>query len=117
MVLVDATQECLYRARMNELDALVKAAELAGGQSALARGTGVKQGHVWWWINKSGQAPADKVLDIERAIDGAVTRHELRPDIYPFEDTPNGGARAAGQTEDAPPAPEPVPPDKQPKVA
>ena len=85
MVLVDVTQESLYRARMNELGALEKAVELAGGQTALARAVDVKQGHIWWWLNRSGKAPAEKCIDIERATAGAVTRHELRPDVYPIE--------------------------------
>ena len=85
MVLVDKTQESLYRPDMNELSALEKAVQLAGGQTALAKTVDVKQGHVWWWLNKSGKAPAEKCIDIERATNGAVTRHELRPDIYPIE--------------------------------
>lgn len=62
--------------------ALRRAVVKAGGQSALARACGVKQGHVWHWLNKSRSVPADYVLIIEAATGGAVTRYELRPDIF-----------------------------------
>ncbi len=84
-IFVDVVQEALYHARMNKLSALKKAVRLVGGQTALAKTVDVKQGHVWWWLNKSGKAPAEKCIGIERATNGAVTRHELRPDIYPLE--------------------------------
>lgn len=60
-----------------------RAVEIAGGQSALARLIGCKQAHVWWWLNRSLRVPAEYVLPIEAATEGAVTRHDLRPDIYP----------------------------------
>lgn len=65
------------------MSGLKKAIELAGGQSALARLIGVKQGHIWHWLNKSKKVPAEYVIPIETALDGQVKRHELRPDIYP----------------------------------
>lgn len=42
----------------------------------------VKQGHVATWLTRSKKAPADMVLRIERATDGKVTRHQLRPDVF-----------------------------------
>jgi len=65
-----------------EVVVLSRAIENLGSQSALARACGVKQGHVWHWLNKSRNVPADYVLTIEAATGGAVTRHELRPDIF-----------------------------------
>jgi len=65
-----------------EVVALSRAIEKLGGQSALARACGVKQGHVWHWLNKSRRVPGDYVLTIEEATGGAVTRYELRPDIF-----------------------------------
>jgi DNA-binding transcriptional regulator YdaS (Cro superfamily) len=65
-----------------EVAALSRAIEKLGGQSALARACGVKQGHVWHWLNKSHSVPANYVLVVEAATGGAVTRHELRPDIF-----------------------------------
>lgn len=64
--------------------ALQRAIDLVpGGQSGLARCIGVKQGHVWYWLNRrSGQAPADVCRLIEAATGGRVTRYELRPDVF-----------------------------------
>lgn len=78
--------------------ALERAIAEAGGQSALARKVGRKQGHVWHWLHKSKQVPAELVIPIERATDGKVTRHELRPDLYPADEAqpmgPNDEAAA-----------------------
>lgn len=73
-----------------EHQALVRAVEKAGSQSALARALGLKQQHIWNWLNKTGRAKAEYVVAIEKAVDGAVMRHELRPDLYPPEDRTNG---------------------------
>lgn len=76
------------------IEALREAVEWAGGQTPLARAiaavqppgrTKVKQQHVWHWLNVSRSVPADHVLAIEQATGGHVTRHELRPDLYPLE--------------------------------
>jgi len=72
--------------------AFERAVEIVGGQSALARALGVKQGHVWHWLNKSGRCPAEHVLTVETATSGAVSRHQLRPDLYP---APDSGAPSA----------------------
>jgi DNA-binding transcriptional regulator YdaS (Cro superfamily) len=41
--------------------------------------------HVWNWINRSkGKVPGEYVIAIEKA--SGVSRHELRPDLYPVED-------------------------------
>lgn len=63
--------------------ALQKAITVLGSQSALAREVGVKQGNVWNWLNITKKVPAEYVLKIETATGGAISRHELRPDIYP----------------------------------
>lgn len=55
---------------------------LDNNQSKLARICGVTQPTVWGWINKGrGLLPAEYVLAVEEAT--GVSRHELRPDIYP----------------------------------
>lgn len=64
---------------------LQRAVSIAGGQTALATVLGVRQPHVWNWLNRSGGVvPPEYVIPIERAT--GVSRHELRPDIYPIED-------------------------------
>lgn len=72
---------------------LERAIAAAGGQSALARAIGVQQAHVWYWLKKrDGKVPAEQVLPIE-AVTG-VSRHALRPDLYPEPATPAGEAAA-----------------------
>lgn len=44
---------------------------------------GVSQPTVWRWLNQSKQLPAEHVLTAEAAT--GVSRHLLRPDIYPLE--------------------------------
>lgn len=68
---------------MDELEALREAARRAGGQSQLARICKKSQPSVWGWIHRKKCLPAEHVLDVEAAT--GVSRHLLRPDIYPRE--------------------------------
>lgn len=69
-----------------EQTALERAIAILGDQSKLAAAIGLKQGHVWHWLRKANKrVPAEHVIKIEEATGGQVTRHELRPDIYPDE--------------------------------
>jgi DNA-binding transcriptional regulator YdaS (Cro superfamily) len=52
-------------------------------QAELARRLGVTQGMVWQWLKGVRRVSAEKVLALEEATNGKVTRHEIRPDIYP----------------------------------
>lgn len=63
--------------------ALATAVSIIGGQAQLARILGVSQPNVWHWLHKAERVPAEYVIKIEQATDGKVSRHELRPDIYP----------------------------------
>lgn len=54
-------------------------------QTELARRVGVSQGMVWQWLNGVRQVSAEKVLTVEEATGGMVSRHEIRPDIYPLD--------------------------------
>lgn len=64
---------------------LQRAVTLAGSQTELARRIGVQQAHVWNWLNRSkGKVPGEHVIPIEKAT--GVSRHELRPDLYPTEE-------------------------------
>ena len=88
---------------MNEIaqkSPLERAVGLVGGQSELARrvservGRRVRQGTLWKWLRPGARVPTEDgiVLAIEaitrdvatgrREPDLAVTRHELRPDVY-----------------------------------
>jgi len=54
-------------------------------QTELARRLGVTPGLVWQWLNGRRPIAATKVIPLEVATDGRVSRHDLRPDIYPVE--------------------------------
>jgi DNA-binding transcriptional regulator YdaS (Cro superfamily) len=58
-----------------------KAIKIAGSQSALARKIGVPPQYVQYWAKKN-RVPAERVIAIEKATDGEVTRAELRPDLF-----------------------------------
>ena len=63
------------------MQALERAVATIGGLSKLASRIGVRPQVIVNW--RSRGIPAARVLDIERATEGKVTRHELRPDLYP----------------------------------
>ena len=62
---------------------LVRAIDAAGSQSELARRLGTRQSTVSSWLLRSGRVPAEFVLKVEAAT--GISRHDLRPDIYPIE--------------------------------
>ena len=82
------------------LQALERAVEIAGGQSEFARrltiareqlfrddgGTGelrpIKQQHVDYWLRVMKKLPAEHARPAEMAVDGKVSRHEFRPDVF-----------------------------------
>lgn len=71
--------------KKDPLTFLVKAIQIAGSQSALARAIGVRQCHIWTWLNRNKKVPAKHVINIEKAV--GISRYDLRPDIYPrFDD-------------------------------
>ena len=77
------------------LDALREAISVAGSQGKLARMCGVSSTAVWKWLQVAKRIPAEFVLSAEAGT--GVSRHRLRPDIYPVE--PMGsGFRRAGQS-------------------
>lgn len=68
-------------------EALQAAVARAGSQSALARVCGVSQAAVWKWIQRGKRLPAELCLVVERET--GVSKHSLRPDIYPLKPTLN----------------------------
>lgn len=60
---------------------LAELVALAGSQSALASAIGTSQQLVSYWVRMDKPLPAEFVLATERAL--GVSRHRLRPDIYP----------------------------------
>jgi DNA-binding transcriptional regulator YdaS (Cro superfamily) len=61
----------------NEDKALREAISRAGGKHALARALGISHPAIMQWR----KAPVLRVLEIERLT--GVSRHDLRPDVYP----------------------------------
>ena len=53
-------------------------------------GAGVSQGLIWQWLEwltdpaRGTRITAERAIEIEAATGGQVTRHELRPDLYPL---------------------------------
>jgi len=73
----------LLPTRFEALEMVVRA---YGSQQATGTALGVAQPVVWRWIHQSKQLPAEHVLKAE--ADTGVSRHWLRPDIYPFGHPP-----------------------------
>lgn len=70
---------------MLEIDtrvALLRAAATFGGFAELGRQLGITPQAVGNW-HMRGRVPAERVLQIEQLT--GVSRHSLRPDIYPIE--------------------------------
>lgn len=64
-------------------EGLKKAISQVGTQVLLANRLGVSQQRLQWWTKH--KLPAEWVLPIEKA--SGVSRHELRPDLYPREES------------------------------
>jgi DNA-binding transcriptional regulator YdaS (Cro superfamily) len=65
------------------VDALQRAIELAGSQAELAEMLGVVPMAVTnWKLRTRGVVPVAQAIAIEKALRGAVTREQLRPDIF-----------------------------------
>ena len=83
MVFLMATKN-VKRKPLNE--PLLRAVKVMRFQRTLAVAIGVKQQNIWSWLYESGVVPAEHVLLIEtvtRDKGDLVSRHDLRPDIYP----------------------------------
>ncbi|MEW4466288.1 YdaS family helix-turn-helix protein [Parasphingorhabdus sp. JC815] len=53
----------------------------AGSMASLARGLGISTTAVWKWFQSTKRMPPEHVLRAEKLY--GVSRHDLRPDIYP----------------------------------
>lgn len=67
------------------MEALRKACDALDGAGALARAIGVTPQFLSQVLRGDRPLPAKRVIAIERATGGKVTRYELRPDLYPLE--------------------------------
>lgn len=100
----------------SSVQAFHRAIQIVGGQSALGRLIGRPQSTVWEWVDRKKPLPAEFVLTIEAAT--GISRHELRPDIYPLEpaSAPSSPAFGSSLPDGRNPAcpsaePDPVPAD------
>ena len=66
--------------KLSEIRTL-NAISLAGGPAQIARNLGVSVMAVCHW-RKQKRIPPKRCIQIERMIDGAVTRAQMRPDIF-----------------------------------
>jgi DNA-binding transcriptional regulator YdaS (Cro superfamily) len=69
--------------KLTRYEALIACRDAAGSDSQMARDLGVPQSTMWRWINQSKQLHHSYVLRAEHLY--GVSRHDLRPDIYPLE--------------------------------
>jgi DNA-binding transcriptional regulator YdaS (Cro superfamily) len=66
--------------------ALARAVRIAGSQSAFGRLIGKRQSTISDWLRNDRPLPAEHVIATE--VKTGVSRHDLRPDIYPREPIP-----------------------------
>lgn len=66
---------------MTPYEALKIAITRSNTQESMAKVCRVSQGSVSKWLNQTKRLPAEHVLKVEKAT--GVSRHDLRPDIYP----------------------------------
>lgn len=71
---------------MTQPTALERAIETAGSQTAFARAVGASQQIVSYWVARGKPLPAEFVLKAEASF--GISRHDLRPDIYPTDHAP-----------------------------
>jgi DNA-binding transcriptional regulator YdaS (Cro superfamily) len=61
---------------------IIAAVKLFSSQSEFARIIGVKQPSVFGWMSGKTKPSAKSAIKIEKATNGALTRAEIRPDIF-----------------------------------
>jgi len=71
---------------------IARAVKLKGSQQKLAEAAGCTQQQISYLLNDASGISAEMALKMERATGGAVSRHELRPDIYGPAPHPQEGA-------------------------
>lgn len=64
-------------------ESFANAVDRAGSQSEFERLTGARQQSVSNWLRKRKLLPGEFVLTTEREL--GISRHDLRPDLYPRE--------------------------------
>jgi DNA-binding transcriptional regulator YdaS (Cro superfamily) len=75
------------------MTALQRAIDAVGSQAELARSLDVLPQHITNWKRRG--VPAERCIAIEEATKSAVTRYELRPDVFGPDPKPTPKRRAA----------------------
>lgn len=65
-----------------ENPAIRRAIDMFGTQTALAARIGVGQNVISYWLHECKQVPPKRAVQLEAVTNGAVTRKELRPDLW-----------------------------------
>jgi DNA-binding transcriptional regulator YdaS (Cro superfamily) len=65
------------------MDGLNKAITYFGSRKAFASAIGVTPMAVSYWVQKKRNVTPERAIEIEKATNGAITRSELRPDLWP----------------------------------
>ena len=63
-------------------DAIQKAVDHFGGVRPMAEKTGFSRAAIYFWLSGSQRISAEYACRLESASGGAVTREELRPDVF-----------------------------------
>lgn len=63
--------------------ALKIARDILGSETAIAAAIGKRQQSVNGVFRRGKPAPAEWCIPLEEATGGKITRHQLRPDLYP----------------------------------
>jgi DNA-binding transcriptional regulator YdaS (Cro superfamily) len=72
----------LYKSGMHDLALGVsKAIQAFGTRTALAEALGIQRSAISQWK----RVPVERVLEIEKLTKSAVSRSDMRPDVYPPE--------------------------------
>lgn len=73
--------------------ALALAVRKAGSQTAFGKLIGKGQSVIHDWLRDEKPLPAEYVLTVEAEL--GISKHALRPDIYPLDDSPASSAHEA----------------------
>jgi len=64
-------------------DHLKRAVSQKGSQNRLAVAMGCSQAKVSWLLLSADKIKAEDAVAVERATGGQISKHDLRPDIFP----------------------------------
>ena len=74
----------MLRGMSTGIEALQRAINILGSQQRAAEVVGVKQPSISWTVRHGAKVPAEWCIPLEQATAARVTRHDLRPDLYPI---------------------------------